>query len=195
MSDLDEPAGIDGPAGIDAGAASGPRIDPEDQPSRWGRWLGLAAVLAFIVMWIYVIPRGDSVKPEAWLNDRRFPTAAEPVCKAARAKLDKLPEAKDTRTAVERAAVIDQGTAILRTMQADLRPLVPAGGEREKYIQQWIDDWSISLRDRDDYAAGLRRDESTEFLETVKYGSQITKAIDGFAKDNNMASCTHPGDV
>ncbi len=183
------------PSVDEAPAVIDPEVDPDGDGSKWGRRLGVAAVLGFIVLWVYVIPRGDSVKPAAWLTDRRFPTAAEPVCKATEKQLAKLPEAKDSRTAADRAAVIDQGTAMLRTMQSELRPLVPAGGEREKYINQWIDDWSIHLADRDEYAAGLRKDESTEFLETVKYGSQITKAIDGFANDNNMPSCTHPGDV
>ena len=172
---------------------------PEDvsrrSGSRIGWWFAIAASLAMIGMWVYVLPREGSVKPAAWLTDRRFPTAAEPVCRRAMAELDRLTPARDSRTATDRAVVVDQGTAILRTMQRDLRPLVPAGGERAKFIEQWIDDWTAYLGDRTDYANALRKSSQAEFLETVRYGTQLSKSIDNFATVNKMDDCATPGDV
>ena len=169
--------------------------DPARSGSRLGWGLAVTVCLLFVAMWVYILPREGSVKPAAWLTDRRFPAAAEPVCARAMKSLDRLPNARDSVSAADRAMVVAQATTILRQMTADLRPLVPGGGERAKFIYQWIDDWSIYLGDRDDYVTALRRDASTEFLVTVKYGTQLSKSLDNFADVNKMESCGTPGDV
>ena len=64
-----------------------------------------------------------------------------------------------------------------------------------KYIGEWIDDWSIFISDRDQYAANLRTDPRAEYLVTEKYGSQISKSLDNYADVNLMPSCDTPGDV
>lgn len=163
--------------------------------SRLGWGLAVTVCLLFVAMWVYILPREGSVKPAAWLTDRRFPAAAEPVCARATESLEQLPNARESVTAADRATVVAKATAILRQMTADLRPLVPNGGGRSKFISQWIDDWSIYLADRDDYATALSRNASTEFLVTVKYGTQLSKSLDNFADVNKMESCATPGDV
>jgi hypothetical protein len=80
-------------------------------------------------------------------------------------------------------------------MQRELREVVPKGGEREKFIYQWVDDWSIYIQDRYDYADALRKDSSAEFLVTQKYDTQLSKSLDNFAQVNKMGSCETPDDV
>jgi len=190
MAMTDQPA-ADAPSGHDGDEND----DPGRSGSRLGWWLAVTVCLLFVAMWVYILPREGSVKPAAWLADRRFPAAAEPVCARAMRALDQLPDARESVTAADRAVVVAKATAILRQMTDDLRPLVPTGGERSKFINQWIDDWSIYLGDRDDYATALSRDASTEFLVTVKYGTQLSKSLDNFADVNKMESCGTPGDV
>jgi len=173
-------------------------VEPADDTTRKlsvGRVLGVIVVLSFVVMWIYIFANTGRYKPVAYLEDRRFPEAAQPICATTEEALATLPRAQDARTATERSVVIDQATDLLVQMQTDLRAVVPVGGEREKFIRQWIDDWSIYLQDRRDYAAGLRKDSQAEFLVTPKYGAQLSKSMDNFADTNRMESCATPGDV
>lgn len=163
--------------------------------TRIARIAGIGVFVAFGVMWAYVFANQGKVHPAAWLEDRRFPEAAEPICAAAMADIDALPRAHESKTAVERAGVVEEATDRLVEMQEELRTVVPAGGEREKFIHMWVDDWSIYIEDRYAYAEALRQDESAEFLVTQKYGTQLSKSIDNFAQVNKMGSCETPDDV
>jgi hypothetical protein len=158
------------------------------------RVAGLTVVLGFALMWAYIFATQGSHQPAGWLEDRRFPEAAQPICAAARAEIDALPKAIEARSATERADVIDVANAALRRMQERLRQVIPQGG-RERYIRQWVDDWTIYIDDRADYAARLRQDERAEFLVTKKYGAQLSKSIDNFAIVNKMPDCATPDDV
>lgn len=163
--------------------------------TRIARIAGVAVFVAFGVMWAYVFANQGKIEPAAWLSDRRFPEAAEPICAAAMADIDELPRAHESQTAVERAGVVETATDRLVQMQDELRDVVPAGGDREEFIHMWVEDWSIYIEDRYDYAEALRVDESAEFLVTQKYGTQLSKSIDNFAQVNKMGSCETPDDV
>ena len=83
----------------------------------------------------------------------------------------------------------------LAMMLADVRLVVPATSDA-KWSNPWIDDWEIHLADRRDFADRLRtKGRSQEFLETVKYDTQISKSLDHYADINKMLSCQTPGDV
>jgi hypothetical protein len=110
--------------------------------------------------------------------------------------VDALPPANVSRTAAERADVIDSANDRLRAMIAQLRTAVPADeGRVTTGINEWLDDWSTYVEDRQAYADGLRADPQTRFTETVKANRQVSRAVDGFAEVNRMESCSTPGDV
>ncbi len=169
----------------------------EDEPRglTLPRVAAVTVFLLFAIMWIYVFANQGKMHPASWLEDRRFPEAAEPICKAASADIDALPSAPSAKTAGDRADVVDRATDRLVEMQGELRGVIPAGSEREKFIRQWVDDWSIYIQDRYDYADALRVDEHAEFLVTQKYDTQLSKSMDNFSQVNKMGSCQTPDDV
>ena len=149
-----------------------------------------------IGMWIYAFFVYDPGLKVDELADRTFPTAAEQICAASRSELDALPPANVSRTATERADVVDRANDRLRRMIDELRAVVPPGqGQVTSGINEWLDDWSTYVDDRQAYADGLRADPMTRFTETVKANRQVSRAVDGFAEVNRMESCSTPGDV
>jgi len=154
----------------------------------------VAIVVGIAVMWGFAFfgPRDSPGR----LDDRAFPTAAEPICQAAKADLDALPPAFEAANAGARADVIVQGSDRLDRMIADLRTQVPAGANHDG-IEQWLDDWGQYVQDRRDYAAQLRVDPGARFAVTQsdRDKSQITKAVDLFATVNVMGSCATPDDL
>ncbi len=147
-------------------------------------------------MWIYAFFIYDPGLKVDELADRTFPRAAEEVCAGSRSELDALPPANVSRTADERADVVDAANGRLRAMVDRLRAIVPQGqGRISTGIDEWLNDWSTYIDDRQAYADGLRADPQTRFTETVKANRQVSRAIDGFAEVNRMQSCTTPGDV
>lgn len=173
---------------------------PVDPPRNRRQRMAFAAAGAFSVvvvgMWVYAFFVYDPGLKVDELADRTFPTAAEQVCAASRSQLDALPPANVSRTAPERADVVEAANERLREMVERLRPLVPADqGRISDGIGEWLDDWSTYIEDRQAYADGLRVDPQTRFTETVKANRQVSRAIDGFAEVNRMESCTTPGDV
>ena len=149
-------------------------------------WLGAIVLSAF----------GYNEKPNDYLKDRTFPQAAEPICEAAMADLEKLPPADTSSGPKDRADVIEASTARLQTMLDTLRTKVPATKDAE-FITMWINDWEVHLEDRSDFVKRLRgpKGAAEEFLETPKYGGQISKTVSQFAEVNAMESCMVPNDV
>jgi len=170
----------------------------ETSPSRRvtvGRVAAVVLCLSFVAMWAYVFAAAGDYHPAGWLEDRTFPEAAERACKPFADELAALPPASSVSTAAERADLVDEGSAILRRMQAALEPLVP-GGTDGRHIGEWVSDWSTHIEDRDRYAARLRRDPGAEFLESTKgESSQLSSALDQFADTNRMPSCVTAEDV
>ncbi len=166
----------------------------------------LAAVLALVGGWIYILFIYDPGLMIDELPDRTFPTAAEQVCAAAVAEYSELPLANESDTAEDRADTIETSNEIFARMVDELRPLaadaadVYTGEDEQRYadgIADWVDDWGTYLGDREEYVENLRADDDARFLETAK-GSDtkgITRAINSFAQVNKMMSCVTPGDV
>ena len=171
--------------------------DEGDRQSRFWTWQRVVVgivVVGLIGFWIYVFSAAGDYKAAGYLTDRTFPRAAEKVCTTSMRQLDALPPARSATNAAVRADTIDRADDILRDMQRRLRGVVPDTKDA-KYIGQWIDDWSIFISDRDQYAGHLRTDPRAEYLVTEKYGSQISKSLDNYADVNLMPSCDTPGDV
>ena len=191
-------------AGDPRDATMPPLPDPEGNPGKGfiGRNLyrGLVALgVASAMLWlgaILISALGYNQKANDYLEDRTFPEAAEPICAAAVDDLERLPPADQSPTPAARVAVIEQSTDRLETMLDDLRGIVPETADA-KWINLWIDDWHIHLDDRRDFAERLSRPggEREEFLETPKYGKQISRTVSQFAEVNEMTSCVVPNDV
>lgn len=174
-------------------AESGP---PEkSRVARIAMGITIAVALASGALWVGAILFGGGYKPAGYLTDRTFPKAAEPICAKATADLKRFPRAYESKSPTARADVIDETTDRLQRMLDDLRSKVPEGTQA-KWINRWLDDWEIHISDRRDFAKRLREGgRSEEFLETVKYGTQISKSLDNYATVNKMESCATPGDV
>lgn len=160
----------------------------------WRRALGATVFALFAAMWVYVFAFSGDYQPAGWLTDRTFPTAAEEICSESMTELDALPPAHQAKDAATRAATIDRANAILRDMQGRLRAIVPVSSDT-KFIEEWIDDYSVFVADRVEYARKLRTDPGADFLVTKKYGAQISRSLDNYANVNKMPSCVTPGDV
>lgn len=157
----------------------------------------IGAALASTLLWIAAIIYGTVGDPHlaGWLEDRTFPTAAEPICAAAMEDLEAFPPAYDSPTPTARAAVIRETTARLQTMLDELDDRVPDTADA-KWINMWIDDWGVHLDDRLDFARRLEEQGAKEeFFESTKANTQISKSLNAFAETNKMESCSTPGDV
>jgi hypothetical protein len=170
----------------------------DERRSPWrlvSRVVIVAMVAGIVVMWLYAF--FGEVPAPGRLDDRTFPEAAEPICARARADLDRLPRAFETPRASGRADVVDRGTDLLSAMVAELRIAVPPAQPTRDRLNAWLDDWDTYLRDRHDYTARLRVDETARFYltQSERDRSQINRSLDNFAKVNAMASCATPEDV
>ena len=109
-------------------------LDPGRPPRSARRTIGWVAAGTFVVatfaMWLYAFFLFDPGLKVDELADRTFPTAAEPICAAAGARLDQLPPANTAKDALERADVVDQADEILRGMLDQLRSVAPTGDDR-----------------------------------------------------------------
>jgi hypothetical protein len=164
---------------------------------RWtrGRVIAGLVVVAIFAFWIYVILLAPTPDPVDKLDDPAFAAAAEPICAATQEAILDLPSPQSAGSPEERAVLVDDGTALLRAMVADLDTEAPEGGRDGRLVGLWLDDWEVYLSDRDDYAAELAAGEDVQFTLTAKQGDQITEPLDGFAESNDMDSCSTPLDV
>jgi hypothetical protein len=199
----DEGPNVEGPQRPGRPARRPPVVDPEPtvegerrSPARLiGRVVIVVMLLGITVMWIYAF-FGEVPSP-ARLEDRTFPTAAEPICARARSEIDRLPRAFETPVPAARADVVDRATDVLAAMVADLRAAVPPAQPTRDRLNAWLDDWDTYLGDRRDYTARLRTDPTARLYMTKsgRDGGQINHSLDNLARVNAMASCATPEDV
>jgi hypothetical protein len=180
----------------DSLAASGDAGEPR---RRWsvGKILAVVCVVGLTAMWAYALSGVAGRDVAGRLDDKTFGPRAEPVCNEAMAVVDGLPKGFETPEPTDRADVIDEGTARLRTMVAELEALPRPDGDDASMISQWLVDWTTFLDNRDDFTSRLRTDRNARFYVTQREEDkrQITAALDRFAGINNMPSCETPGDV
>lgn len=170
---------------------------PPTEKSKVGRVVVTIAVVGMVSMWVYVLYLAfgpGRQEPPNHLDDRTFPIAAQATCSSALDLVAKLPPAFSSKTAADRAEVIDEANADLEHMLDELDRLVP-GGEDGATVKEWLADWRTYLGDRQDFADALRTDPDARLLVSPKEGSQITEWLDDFAGDNDMPACSTPGDV
>lgn len=168
---------------------------PRSGWSTAGRVAIVVLVLGLTGMWIYALWGKPDVPGQ--LADHAFPEAAEPICRAARAEVEALPKAQETRDPNSRADVLDKANQDLDQMLAALRTHVPATEPAHTMVAEWLADWQTYVNDRKAYTAQLRTDPNVRFAVTQseRDNSQINNALNRFADINNMASCETPDDL
>jgi hypothetical protein len=174
--------------------------DTRAHRSLWDRsWrLGLGLVcLAIVLMWAGIFLGFFDRTAPGTMTDHTFSQAAQPICAATKQQLAELPAAHETTNHVDRAAVVAQTNVDLRAMIDQLRAIAPTADRDGRMAQEWLDDWSTYVGNREDYADRLRADETARFYETTKGSAtqQISQPIDRFAYVNDMDSCDTPGDM
>ncbi len=155
----------------------------------------LAACLVFwgaILAWTVAYEPGD---PPDFLDDRRFPTAAEPVCAAAMAEVESFGNATAVESIEERADLVDRQDEVFTAMVAELRRLPRPDGEQGEWVAAWLDDWETHIGDREAWAARLHDGEDPPFVETARGSDRVSEGVDGFAEVNEMPSCATFNDV
>jgi hypothetical protein len=167
---------------------------PKERFFTLGRTVGTVIVALLAVMWLYLFIFGNDYHGAGWLTDRTFPPKAEKICNRTEDYISRLPAASQSTSATARADTIDLANDRLRQMQGDLRAEVPAISQA-KYINEWLDDWTTFIHDRQSYADHLRQNPKAEFLVTPKDGTQLSESLDNFADVNNMMGCETPHDV
>ena len=202
--------GVDGPS-TDNGAGSGPGAGGR-RWWRWlGRWLGAVFVAGTFGFWIWAFSPWARSENPGRLDDRSFVAWADERCGRARAAIDGLPTARQAGSRAERADQVDQGTAEVEALVADLRGAAAsslaaatdgAGPPDATLVRRWLDDWDVYVADRRNHAERLRSaDDDTPdrelrfLLVDMTEGSTYTERMDGFARLNNMDACQVPGDV
>jgi hypothetical protein len=172
--------------------------DPKPSRPLWRRmqWIILAVNVVFwgaILVWTMVGDHPDHLI--TYIEDRRFPEAAEPVCARAVDQMRALERDPVADSADERATTVDLSNDILRGMLAELRQLPRPEGVEGEWVAQWLDDWDTHVGDRQRWADGLRDGENEPFTETAREGEQISQYVDFFAEANEMESCETTHDV
>lgn len=155
----------------------------------------LVANLAFwggILGWTLVTEPGH---PPDYLEDRRFPTAAEPICAAAMARVESFGSAAAVDSIAGRAELVERQDEVFADLVAELRALPVPGGEEGEWVRSWLDDWETHLADREAWAATLRQGEDPPFIETARGNDRVSEAVDAFAETNEMPSCATFNDV
>ena len=160
-----------------------------------GRIAAASVALGLAAMWIYALWGYSGVPGK--MDDLSFSHTAQPICQAARDSIDTLPKAHTTPDAQVRAGVVDQATDQLATMLDELERHVPANQPERDMVASWLGDWRTYLNDRREYTQQLRQDPMTRFAVTQseRDKSQITGALDRFARINEMAACKIPDDL
>ncbi|HLT17498.1 MAG TPA: hypothetical protein VK007_12415 [Acidimicrobiales bacterium] len=157
----------------------------------------VAVIVGIVGLWGYIlylaIGPGRQDPPDR-LADPDFAPAAQARCSAALDEVALLPPANATRSAEERAEVIETANEVFEAMLDDLAALAPEGEEGE-IVAAWIADWRTYLGDRARYADELREDPTAPFLVSTRQGEQVTEYMDAFAADNRMPACGTPLDV
>ncbi|HYI61077.1 MAG TPA: hypothetical protein VEW93_04670 [Acidimicrobiales bacterium] len=159
-----------------------------------GRVLGVAAMLAVALFWLWIFSGAPAKQNPDRLDDRRWVERAEAACATTMARIDTR-EAVGRRSRVQRADDIDTSSAELRALLDGLADPPPASAGDREVVERWLADWRDLLGDRDAYAAAIRTDPDARFVTTEKFNDPLDTVVEIFADVNDMPSCGPAGDV
>lgn len=160
-----------------------------------GVYLGVAVVIAMMLMWIWIFSGAPKkVNPDR-LADRAWVERAEDTCRTTMDRVDGRSEPTDSDEPDDRADAIDASSDDLEDMLALLADPLPSEESDREVVEPWLDDWATLIEDRRTYADAVREDPDARFLITEKFNDGIDDVIGTFAEVNEMPSCGPAGDV
>lgn len=175
-----------------------PEVDPtSDRPSVVLRGLAVVAALAMVLFWIWIFTGGPKKANPDRLDDRAYVARTEQRCQRLLSDLKTLPPADSAASAVQRADVLDQANALVKSMVDDIGTGAPRTGDDARRLKGWLLDWRTYIGDRNDYARRLRTNPDAQLLvsENSALRDPVDKTIEVFADVNDMPDCATPGDV
>ena len=186
----------------DAHQTDAPEPDPDDAkpgPSRrraFALLAGFGVFAAMIVYWALVFTGTLTPKNPDKLADRTWAKRSDAACTPYYNAVGKLPNAGTAKTGEQRAAVLDQGTAMVREMVGKLETIQPNTADQRATVAKWLADWQLYIKDRDAFAANLRRiGGDAQPLFTANRDGNSKQAITDFADANSMYNCEPPIDM
>lgn len=162
-----------------------------------GRVVVVVAMLGLALFWIAVFAGLFDRKNADYLHDRAFVSRTARTCKATMATVARLPPARESRTAAQRADVVDRATSELARMIDRIGSDRPSDPQEARVMRMWLADWRVYLTDRRDYTRRLRRNAEAQFLvdRKPKANDSYDTVIKNFADINNIPVCDPPLDV
>ncbi len=155
---------------------------------------GVVIVVSFFP-WIWRWSPWADRTADGLLDDPTYALIADPICEAANAELEALPNALDAATTAERGEQVRSANVILNEMVDDLEAEI-TGSERDvENLNEWIRDWRTYLENRDDYAERIAVDENAVFYVAAEGIERLDRRIPRFANANEMWSCITPDDI
>jgi len=182
----------------------------------------ISTVALFTFLLVFAFTGGNTRNPDE-LDQIGFADTADAICEQHQNAILALTPAQDVATPAERADVLDEANEILADMIAALRvdvegrdvvddlpdarsnslspadqAVVDAGtlsAEDKRNLDQWLRDHELYLADRQNHSMRLRDEGDVRFLVTAKGTSQVSEAVDGFARVNDMENCAVPLDL
>ena len=157
---------------------------------------GIAVFFGLALFWAAIFSGTFNSRNPDKLHDATWAPAAERICKPAAATIADLPNATTTKSADERATLIDKGTAALAPMVKQLEALpAPERASDRTVVTGYLEDWNIYLQDRRNFSEALRKDPKAQPLLTETHGGWDTDAIDAMANANDIPDCATPRDM
>ena len=178
------------------------------------------ALFGFLI--VFAIVGGETRNPDE-IDQIGFTDRAEAICVEHQQLILALPPASQIETPTQRADVLDDANVVLADMVAALRvevdgrdvvddlpdarsdslspadqAIVDAGTLSAKdadNIDRWLTDYEVYVADREAHSERLRTEGDVRILISGKDSAPITEFIDGYARVNDMESCTVPQDV
>lgn len=178
-------------------SATGPQGEEPRRPSggskrKWYLLAGGALLFTFLVISVPGWLNPDLDIPAQTVRDTGYTGRADALCADALPELRAArPESRDDNgTPAAFAARIDKAADDLEAVAADLREIPTATAADGAEIDRWLDDWDSYIGLGRQYADSVA-DEDHEAGRALSDGSQtLEKRIFGFAKGNDMPSCT-----
>lgn len=157
---------------------------------------GIAVFLGMMLFWAAIFSGAFTSRNPDKLHDTDWVSAAALVCKPTAAAIGKLPNASTSKSAADRAALIDQGTDLLEPMVAKLKAIpAPDRASDRTIVSGMFEDWTIYLQDRRNFSVALRKDPKAKPLMTESHGGWGTDAIQAMTDANDIPDCATPGDM
>jgi hypothetical protein len=159
----------------------------------------LVAVAGLVAFWAWALFFASKEAANK-IDDRAWAERAERICANAQAQRAELTDARrldpdDPAMLAERAAIVDEATAIVETMLDNVVAVPPVDDKGRAIVPQWEADYRTYLENRREFTDVLRTGENEPFRETAVDGIPVSEKLEQFASDNEMPSCAPPRDL